>query len=104
MNPEQTFEAYWPRSPRQTGIKPLAGRLETLNGRTIAQVWDYLFKGDKVFEPLEEAIKAQFPAVKFVSWREFGSSHGGDEKENLAEFARKFKELKVDAVISGMAC
>jgi hypothetical protein len=104
MNPEQTFEAYWPRSPRQTGIKPLAGRLETLNGRTIAQVWDYLFKGDKVFEHLEEAIKAQFPAVKFVSWREFGSSHGGDEKENLAEFARKFKELKVDAVISGMAC
>ena len=104
MTTEPQYAVYWPRSPRQTGIKPLAGRLETLNGRTIAQVWDYLFKGDVVFEHLETAIKAQFPTVKFVSWREFGSSHGGDEKENLAEFARKFKELKVDAVISGMAC
>ena len=27
-----------------------------------------------------------------------------DPKKALAEFARKFKELKVDAVISGMAC
>ena len=104
MTTNPQFEVFWPRTPRQTGIKPLAGRLETLNGRTIAQVWDFLFKGDVVFEHLEEAIKARFPTVKFVSWREFGSTHGGDEKENIAELARKFKELKVDAVISGMAC
>jgi hypothetical protein len=104
MTPNQQFEVFWPRSPRQTGIKPLAGRLESLNGRTIAQIWDYLFKGDVVFAHLEEAIKAQFPAVKFVSWREFGSTHGGDEKEAIAEFGKKFRELGVDAVISGMAC
>ena len=96
MSTSPQFEVFWPRTPRQTGIKPLAGRLETLNGRTIAQVWDFLFKGDEVFAHLEEAIKAQFPTVKFVSWREFGSTHGGDEKENIAELARKFKELKVD--------
>ena len=104
MTSHQQFSVLWPRSPRQTGIKPLAGRLESLNGRTIAQIWDYLFKGDVVFAHLEEAIKAQFPAVKFVSWREFGSTHGGDEKESIAAFAKKFKELNVDAVISGMAC
>jgi hypothetical protein len=104
MNNDGYYEAYWPRSPRQTGIKPLAGRLETLNNRTIAQVWDFLFRGDEVFALLEEAIKKEFPTVKFVSWREFGSSHGGDEKEALAEFAKKFKAMGVDAVISGMAC
>ena len=104
MSLDQQFEVFWPRSPRQTGIKPLAGRLETLNGRTIAQIWDYLFKGDVVFEHLEQAIKEKFPTVKFVSWREFGSTHGGDEKEAIAEFAKKFKEFGVDAVISGMAC
>jgi hypothetical protein len=104
MTPNQQFEVFWPRSPRQTGIKPLAGRLESLNGRTIAQIWDYLFKGDVVFAHLEEAIKAQFPAVKFVSWREFGSTHGGDEKDAIAAFAKRFKERGVDAVISGMAC
>jgi len=98
------YEVYWPRSPRQTGIKPLAKRLDTLNGKVIAQVWDFLFRGDDVFAHLEVAIKKQFPDVKFVSWREFGSSHGGEEKEALAEFARKFKAMGVDAVISGMAC
>ncbi len=104
MSNDGYYEVYWPRSPRQTGIKPLAGRLETLNNKTIAQVWDYLFRGDEVFALLEEAIKKEFPKVNFVSWREFGSSHGGDEKEALASFAKKFKELGVDAVISGMAC
>jgi hypothetical protein len=39
-----------------------------------------------------------------VSWREFGSSHGGEEKEALAQLPAKFKALGVDAVISGMAC
>ena len=57
-----------------------------------------------MFALLEEAIKKEFPKVNFVSWREFGSSHGGDEKEALAGFAKKFKEMGVDAVISGMAC
>jgi hypothetical protein len=98
------YEVYWPRSPRQTGIQPLAKRLDTLNGKVIAQVWDFLFRGDAVFEHLETAIKKQYPDVKFVSWREFGSSHGGEEKEALAEFAKKFKAMGVDAVISGMAC
>ena len=104
MSNDGHYEVYWPRTPRQAGIKPLAKRLDTLNGKTIAQVWDFLFRGDEVFALLEEAIRKQFPEVKFVSWREFGSSHGGEEKEALAEFAKKFKAMGVDAVISGMAC
>jgi hypothetical protein len=39
-----------------------------------------------------------------VSYKEFGSSHGGDEREVVASLAKRFKELKVDAVISGMGC
>ena len=104
MSNDGYYEVYWPRTPRQTGIKPLAKRLDTLNGKTIAQVWDFLFRGDDVFAHLETAIKKQYPDVKFVSWREFGSSHGGEEKEALAAFAKKFKAMGVDAVISGMAC
>ena len=30
------YEALWPRSPRQSKVKPLAKRLDTLNGKTIA--------------------------------------------------------------------
>ena len=98
------YEAYWPRSSRQQRMRPLAPRLESLEGKTVAQLWDQLFKGDVVFEVLEEGLKRRVPGIKFVSWRDFGSTHGGEEKEVLAALPQRLKALGVDAVISGMAC
>jgi hypothetical protein len=98
------YEALWPRSPRQVGIKPLARRLDTLEGKTVAQLWDYVFRGDEVFPLLQEGLKQRFPGVKFVSWKEFGSTHGSEEREVLASLPRRLRELGVDAVISGMGC
>jgi hypothetical protein len=98
------YESYWPRGARQQRTRSLAPRLESLTGKTVAQIWDYLFKGDEVFALLETGLKARYPDIKFVSWREFGSTHGGEEKAALAALPARFKELGVDAVISGMAC
>ena len=98
------YEAYWPRSPRQERMRTLAPRLSTLEGKTVAQLWDQLFKGDVVFELLEEALKKRIPGIRFVSWRDFGSTHGGEEKEVLAALPQRLRALGVDAVISGMAC
>jgi hypothetical protein len=98
------FEVFWPRAPRQMRTKPLAPRLATLEGKTVAQLWDFLFKGDEVFALLEESLRTSFPGVRFVSWREFGSTHGGEERAALVALPQRFKELGVDAVISGMAC
>ncbi len=104
QNNDGYYEAYWPRGARQQRTRALAPRVDTLEGKTVAQLWDYLFKGDEVFALLEEGLKARFPGVKFVSWRDFGSTHGGEEKEALAALPARFKELGVEAVISGMAC
>lgn len=98
------FEVYWPRSPRQVKGKKLAPRLDTLNGKTIAQFWDFIFSGDKVFEALEEGIRKRYPDARFVSWREFGNTHGADERQIVADLPKRFKELGVDAAISGMGC
>lgn len=98
------YEVLWPRAPRQMQQRPLAPRLDSLAGKTIAQLWDQLFKGDLVFDLLEKGMRERFPGVRFVSWREFGSTHGGDEKAALAALPQRFEELGVDAVISGMAC
>jgi len=98
------YEAYWPRAARQQRPCALAPRLASLEGKTVAQLWDYLFKGDEVFALLEAGLESRYPGIKFVSWREFGSTHGGEEKDALAALPRRFKELGVDAVISGMAC
>ena len=75
------YEVFWPRGQRQMKSKTLARRLDTLNGKTIAQLWDFIFSGDKVFEALEEGIRKRYPDVRFVSWREFGNTHGADERD-----------------------
>jgi hypothetical protein len=98
------YEALWPRSPRQVQMKPLAKRLESLEGKTIAQMWDYVFRGDQVFGLLEEGLKARYPNIKWVSYKEIGNTHGGEEREIVASIPRRFRELGVDAAISGMGC
>ncbi len=98
------YEVLWPRSPRQVKGKALARRLDTLAGKTVAQLWDFLFRGDVVFQALEDALKERFPGVRFISWREFGNTHGRDERQILAGLPKRLTELKVDAVLSGMGC
>jgi hypothetical protein len=85
-------------------MRPLAKRLDTLAGKTIAQLWDYLFAGDEVFTALEQSLRDRYPDVKFINWREFGSTHAVNEKELLESLPRRFKDLGVDAAISSMAC
>ena len=98
------YEAHWPRSPRQQMTRELAPRLDTLAGKTVAQLWDELFKGDVVFELLEEGLKKRYPGINFVSWKVFGSTHGGNERAALAALPQRLRDFKVDAVVSGMAC
>ena len=98
------YEVVWPCGERRQKIQPLARRFDTLNGKTIAQLWDYLFMGDEVYATLEEEIRKIYPEVKFVSWREFGNTHTTNEKELLLSLPARFKELGVDAAISCMAC
>ena len=101
---ETVYDVVWPSGERKQAIRPLAKRLDTLNGKTVAQLWDFLFAGDEVYATLEERLREQYPDVKFVSWREFGTTHGVNEKELLASLPARFKELGVDAAISCMAC
>ena len=62
-------------------MKPLAKRLDTLEGKTIAQLWDDLFRGDEILPMLEEALGKRFPGVNFVDHDTFGSTHGDEEHE-----------------------
>jgi hypothetical protein len=98
------FDVVWPRSPRTVGVSPLAKRLDTLAGKKVAQLWDFLFRGDEVFALLEEGLKAHYPGITFVSWREFGNTHGEDEAKIMAGLPARLKDMGIDAVISGMGC
>jgi hypothetical protein len=98
------YAVFWPCGERRLKVRPLAPRLDTLNGKKVAQLWDYLFAGDEVFEALEAKIAETYPDVEWVSWRDFGTTHGVNEKELLASLPQRFREMGVDAAISCMAC
>lgn len=98
------YAVVWPCGERRLKVRKLARRLDTLNGKTVAQLWDYLFAGDEIYDQLETTLREKYPQVNFVSWREFGSTHSVNEKEVLASLPQRFKELGVDAALSSMAC
>ncbi len=104
MSATETSKVVWPRGQQvKTGAR-LAQRLDTLEGKVVAQLWDWVFKGDKMYEVWEQELPKRYPGIKFVSWREFGEIHGADERQVLADLPGKLKKFGVDAVICGVGC
>lgn len=99
-----TYAVYWPRGERTLDVKPVAPRLDNLEDKTVAFLWDYLFRGDEIFETLKRELAPRYPGIKFVDYETFGSTHGGEEHEVLAALPDKLKTLGVSAVVSGMGC
>jgi hypothetical protein len=100
----ERYRVVWPRGARTMQASDVAPRLTSLEGKTIGQLWDDLFRGDEIFPILEEELSRRFPGVRFVRYDTFGSTHGRHEQRVLAELPDMLKRYEVDAVISGMAC
>ena len=99
-----TQRVVWPRGRKTVAPKAVASRLRTLDGMTIGELWDDLFRGDEIFPLLRQALRERYPGVKFVGYDVFGSTHGAREHEVLTRLPERLRENGVDAVISGMAC
>ena len=103
-SPSELHAVYWPRGTRTVTSQPISPRLESLEGRTVAFLWDYLFRGDEIFPMIEQGLSERFPGVRFIGYDTFGSTHGEDEHAILAGLPDRLRELGVDAVVSGMGC
>jgi len=101
---EATYSVYWPRGQRAFDVEPVAPKVNSLSGKVVAFLWDYLFRGDEIFAILKKEMETRFPGVTFVGPDEFGCTHGADEREIVAAIPGKLKTLRVDAAISGMGC
>lgn len=98
------YEVVWPRGRKVSETLRLAQRLDTLAGKTVAELWDWLFRGDEIFPALEKELARLYPGIRFVNYREFGSTHGGKEAEVLASLPEKLRQSGCDAILSGMGC
>jgi hypothetical protein len=99
---EQHVEVLWPLSRRAVTDTRAAQRLPDLNGKTVAELWDVIFRGETIYPLVREYIKTRFPAVKFVGHAEFGNFHGAREHEVTATLPDKLRAHKADAVIVGI--
>ena len=79
--------------------------LDTLEGKTIGEVYNNHFKGELMFQTYRRLFKERFPGVKIIPFDRFPTVYvGGDpasQKKTAREIAALARELKVDAIITG---
>ena len=85
--------------------KNLAKRLDTLDGKVVAEVWNEDFKGDIMFPIYRELLKERFPDVKIVPYTDIprASLKGTPsyQKEVLDSIMAALRAKGADAVITG---
>ncbi len=99
---ENRYDVVWPGGKCTVKNLAPAARLDDLNGKVVAELWSYTFKGDVLFEAFEEALRERYPDIKFVNYAEFGEIHGANEREVLAAMPEKLRAFGVDAAICGV--
>ena len=88
-----------------TRDKGIAPRLDTLEGKTIGEVYNHHFKGDQMFGLYRELLKQRFPGVRIVPYTDLPASYvGGDtatHRRVAQEVAAAAKDKGCDALITG---
>ena len=79
--------------------------LDTLEGKTIGEVYNNHFKGEFMFQIYRRLFKEKFPGVKIIPYDKFPIVYvGGDpasQKKTARDIAALAREWSVDAIISG---
>lgn len=96
------YEVVWPGGKKSIMEQPPARRADTLEGKTVAELWSWTFKGDVMFSAFEEELSRRYPGIRFVSWKEFGEIHGANEREVLKALPEKLKKCGADCAIVGV--
>jgi hypothetical protein len=99
---EPVYDVVWPLAPSAAPAGSLAARSDDLRGKTVGELWDYLFKGEEIFPLIRRALGARYPGIRFVEFEAFGSTHGRDEKELAATLPGLLRQHGCDAVISAV--
>ena len=101
---EPTYDVVWPKSALGVQRRNRAPRLDSLAGKRIGFVWDYLFRGEEIFPAIEKELKRRYEGLEVVGYDTFGNIHGPQEHELVDALPNTLSWYRVDAVISGNGC
>ena len=99
---EARYDVVWPLGKSHWDTRAITDRIGDLNGKTIGEVWDRVFRGEEIFPAIRAAMQKRFPGIRFVDYDQFGDTHGTSQNKVLADLPALFAKHKVDAVISGV--
>jgi hypothetical protein len=102
---EPIYKIVSPMGETTATMMPMAPRLDTLDGKTVALVWNHAFKSDVTLPAIAEALKKQYPGIKIIPYTSLPTAPlpditGAPHPESDALMAA-LKRQHVDAVIAG---
>ncbi len=84
---------------------PVSHHLDTLEGKTVGEVYNNHFKGEQMFKAYRRLFKRRFPGVKIIPYTEFPIVYvGGDpvsQKKTARDIAALAQQRGCDALITG---
>ena len=104
MSEKGVYEVVWPRGERAVGMVHYAKRLDNLEGKTICELWDGVYRGNEILPTIEKELTKLYPGIRFVGYKVFGSTLGGEAVKVLADLSDKLNKNNCDAVISCVGC
>jgi hypothetical protein len=99
---EPRYDVLSPLPRKAVKTTAAAARLPDLNGKTICELWDVIFRGETIYPLVREYVRKRFPDVRFVSYEEFGNFHGAREAQVISQIPGKLRAHGADAVIVGI--
>ena len=107
MTEEEKYEVVSPVAERNIKMITMSPRLDTLEGKTVCELWNESFKANVTFPVIRELLKKKYPGIKVIPYTEMPRHHMMEDPgiTNAASEAliAALKEKGCDAVISGNA-
>ena len=96
------YQVVWPLGKLAYQNVALKPRIADLNGKTICELSDFIFRSEEIFPIVREELRKIYPRVKFIEYSQFGNTHGSTEAEVIRTLPAMLKEHGCDGVISGV--
>ena len=101
----QQFRVISPEGLPLGAAGDVSRQLESLEGKTIGEVYNNHFRGELMFETYRRLFKEKYPGIRIIPFTEFPIVYvGGDaasQKNTAKEIAALAKERGCDAIITG---
>ena len=105
MSEEGKYDVVSPLGERDSQRINMAPRLDTLEGKTICELWNRTFKSNITFPVIRELLQKKYPGIKIVPYSEMPHHHmlenPGVTNADSEALIAALKAKQCDAVISG---